>query len=153
MLRKILMLRIYKKFTKQKYYIRMIRKFRANKMIRDNMAEIFAKSGIKTITHIMEENEYLKMIKEKILEEAYEATDASDIVKIKGEIADTIEALYALCSFYEISLDEIEAIRVQKIANKGRFEKKIFCEVIEMDENNPMIDHYLENSEKYPEII
>lgn len=131
----------------------MIRKFKANKMIRDNLPEILANEDIKMSTHTMSSDEYLAMIKEKIMEEAYEATDENTEEKIKGEIADTIEALYALCAVHGFLLEDIEKIRLEKAATKGTFKKKIFCETIEMDENNLAISYYLKNSKKYPEII
>lgn len=129
-------------------------KFQANKLIKDKMIEIFAKQGIQASTYIIDNQaEYEQMLKEKVVEEVYEATvTAKTTAKMMSEFVDAIEAIYTLCELHGITKEDIEKHRLEKAAEKGGYKSKIYCKTLEMDEDNPKLNHYLENSNRYPEI-
>ena len=39
----------------------------------------------------------------------------------------------------------------EKVSERGSFDKKIYCEYIEISENSESLKYLLDNSEKYPE--
>lgn len=99
-----------------------------NKLIRDRIPEIIEASGKTCKTEILSDDEYLKMIDVKLDEELAEYHKDQNI----EELADLIEVIYAAAKTRGYTLDELERVRAEKAAKRGRFEKKILLtEVIE----------------------
>ena len=130
------------------------RKFKFDKLIRDKLPTILHSEGIEISTRILENDaDYLKSLKDKLMEEAQEAIDATTEYHMQEELADVLEVIRALCLAYGFSYEKVEAIRQQKREAKGSYEKRIHAEFIEIGAENPMVDHYLANPEGYPEIF
>ena len=99
-----------------------------HKLVRDRIPEIIESSGKTCITEILSDEEYLKMVDEKFNEELAEYHKDQNI----EELADLLELIYAATIARGYSLEELEQVRAEKAANRGRFEKKILLkEVIE----------------------
>ena len=95
-----------------------------NKLVRDNIPEIMVNNGAKPITRILNDEEYLLELNKKLLEEVNEYLESGDIL----EIADIEEVLLAIIKTKDISLDEFNKIRIEKVNKRGSFDKKIFLE-------------------------
>ena len=99
-----------------------------NKLVRDRIPEIIEASGKAYKTEILSDDEYLKMIDAKLDEELAEYHKDQSI----EELADLIEVIHAAAKARGYTLDELERVRAEKAAKRGRFEKKILLtEVIE----------------------
>lgn len=99
-----------------------------NKLVRDRIPEIIEASGKTCKTEILPDDEYLKMIDAKLDEELAEYHKDQNI----EELADLIEVIHAAAKARGYTLDELERVRAEKAAKRGRFEKKILLtEVIE----------------------
>lgn len=99
-----------------------------NKLVRDRIPEIIEASGKAHKTEILSDDEYLKMIDAKLDEELAEYHKDQNI----EELADLIEVIHAAAKARGYTLDELERVRAEKAAKRGRFEKKILLtEVIE----------------------
>lgn len=99
-----------------------------NKLVRDRIPEIIEASGKTCKTEILPDDEYLKMIDEKLDEELAEYHKDQNI----EELADLIEVIYAATKARGYTLKELEQVRAEKAAKRGGFEKKILLkEVIE----------------------
>ena len=99
-----------------------------NKLVRDRIPEIIEASGKAYKTEILSDDEYLKMIDAKLDEELAEYHKDQNI----EELADLIEVIFAAAKARGYTLDELERVRAEKAAKRGRFEKKILLtEVIE----------------------
>ena len=106
-----------------------------NKLIRDNIPEIIEKTNKPFQTHILNEQEYITYLKEKLFEETKEVEEASTKEDMIGELADVLEIVDALASQYEITPKELQEKKDKKAAKNGKFDKKLFLEyVIEPDE-------------------
>lgn len=99
-----------------------------DKLVRDRIPEIISSSGRKPATHIAEDSEYWKRLKDKLVEEVKEFVEDGDE---KEEIADIFEVLYAIMDFRNINMEEVEGIRKKKAEKKGGFKGKIVLDRIE----------------------
>lgn len=98
-----------------------------HKLVRDHIPEIIEASGKKCKTEILSDNEYLKMIDEKLDEELAEYHKDQNI----EELADLIEVIYAAAKARGYTLEELEQVRAEKAAKRGGFEKKILLKEVE----------------------
>lgn len=99
-----------------------------NKLVRDLIPEIIQSSGKSCITAILSDEDYLRMIDAKLDEELAEYHKDQNI----EELADLLEVLYAAARARGYTLEQLEAVRTEKAANRGTFEKRLLLkEVIE----------------------
>lgn len=129
----------------------MLKKFKVEKLGRNNTVQRFINNNIDVKYHVLTQEEYLQALKAKLIEEAKEVACENTKEAILDEMADVIEVFYALCKEYKISTEELEQARLQKVEERGVFDKKIYIENITMEDSNPKIQYFLDNSEKYPE--
>ncbi len=101
-----------------------------DKLVRDKIPEIIEKSGNKCVIDILNDQEYLKKLDEKINEELLEFREEYSL----EELCDLLEVLYAIAKVKGYSLEEIEKMRLKKNEERGAFDKKILLkEVTEKD--------------------
>lgn len=93
-----------------------------NKLVRDRIPAIITESGKSCTTRILEDGEYLGYLDEKLNEELAEYQQSKSL----EELADLMEVIRAVVKARGFSLEELEAIRSQKAAQRGGFEHKIF---------------------------
>ncbi len=103
-----------------------------NKLVRDKIPEVLNKKWIDFEIRILSEKEKIKFLKEKLKEEVQELLDTEIREDKIWEFADIFEVLYSLAEENNISLEEIEKIRVNKKIERGGFEKWVF--LISVDE-------------------
>ena len=92
-----------------------------NKLVRDRIPEIIEASGAECKTEILSDGEYLKMLDAKLDEELAEYHKDRNI----EELADLLEVIRAAAIAHGYTLDELEAVRAKKAAERGGFEKRI----------------------------
>lgn len=93
-----------------------------NKLVRDNIPEIMLKNGAKPVTKILSDEEYLNELNIKLQEELNEYLLDGNI----EELADLEEVLLAILKLKNISFEEFEKIRKEKVNKRGAFNKKIY---------------------------
>ena len=98
-----------------------------NKLIRDRIPEIIENDHKTCATRILNDEEYLKCLKSKLLEECNEVINAEG-EDIKKEIADVLEALE---NTLHIDHQEVLSIKEKKARSNGAFDKKIYLEYVE----------------------
>lgn len=98
-----------------------------NKLIRDRIPEIIENDYKTCATRILNDEEYLKCLKSKLLEECHEVMNAEG-EDIKKEIADVLEVLE---NTLHIDHQEVLSIREKKARSNGAFDKKIYLEYVE----------------------
>ena len=97
------------------------------KLVRDKIPEIIKNSNKTPKTHIANNDEYWKELKDKLLEEVNEFLEDNN----SEELADIQEVLYAIYDFKGFSKEEIESIRSKKENERGGFKNKIILESVE----------------------
>jgi len=102
-----------------------------NKLVRDRIPEIIAKSGKKYSTKILDNSEYEKELKKKIFEELDEYMNADDNTNAVEEMADVLEIFCALAECHGTTIVEVEEVRKKKAEKRGGFKEKIFLIEVE----------------------
>ncbi len=102
-----------------------------NKLVRDRIPEIIVNSGKQCTFMTLSDDDYIAMLDAKLNEELAEYQES----KSMEELADLLEVIRSVAKARGSSIDEVEAIRRDKVAKRGGFEQKILlvevtdCEV------------------------
>jgi predicted house-cleaning noncanonical NTP pyrophosphatase (MazG superfamily) len=97
-----------------------------NKLVRDKIPQIIEKTGKEFSTEILNDEDYIKYLKEKSYEELDEYCAAETDGEAVEELADLLEIIHALSKHHGSSVDEVEAVRKHKADKRGGFEEKNF---------------------------
>ena len=97
------------------------------KLVRDRIPEIIEKEGRKPYVRILDDQEMMKCLENKLQEEVNEYVEDRSV----EELADILEVIYALCKMKGISKEELEQTRAVKEIDRGLFDAKIFLEYVE----------------------
>ncbi len=102
-----------------------------HKLVRDRIPEIIEASGKNCKIEILSDKEYLRMVDAKLDEELAEYHKDQNI----EELADLMEVIHAAAIARGYTLEQLEAIRLEKAIQRGSFEKKILLlEVFEKEQ-------------------
>lgn len=102
-----------------------------NKLVRDKIPEIINSEGRVAITRKLDDEEYLNELNQKLQEEVKEYLEENNV----EELADIVEVIYGILNSKNVSIEEFEIIRKNKVDRRGTFKKKIFLEkIIEEEE-------------------
>lgn len=102
-----------------------------NKLVRDNIPDIISESDKKPFIRILNEEEYNVSLINKLSEEYKElkevlSNDYFDNIDIAKELADFLEVGLAILKNKGMSEEEFNSIRLDKLRERGGFDKKIF---------------------------
>lgn len=95
-----------------------------NKLVRDKIEDIMIEKGAKPVTRILSNEEYLKELDKKLLEEVNEYLESKEV----EELADIEEVIIAILEAKNISRENLEEIRQTKVKKRGAFKRKLFLE-------------------------
>ncbi len=99
-----------------------------HKLVRDRIPEIIKKNeGLSAKTRVLDDDEYLKELNKKIKEELSEYLESGKI----EELADLEEVLRAILEYKNVSYEEFNNIREEKVRKRGAFKDRIYLEGIE----------------------
>lgn len=129
-----------------------IKYFKVEKLIRDKIPAILDSKGIVVNANAMVDQEFIYKLKDKLLEEAKEVLATSSSDELCEELADVLEVIHALSKANGLTIQQIEQKRLEKREIKGGFENKIYNSFMQIEENNPSINYYLNKPQQYPEI-
>ena len=101
-----------------------------NKLVRDRIPDIIMQSGKRTAYSFLSDEDYLARLDEKLNEELAEYQES----KSMEELADLLEVIRAVAAARGSSIEEVEAIRQDKAAKRGGFEKKILLTEVITDD-------------------
>lgn len=127
-------------------------RFKVDKLIRDKLPQIMRASGIQVFERVMEKDEYLKRLKDKLLEEAKEFIASGSEKEMREELADLLEVMLTLAKVYEMEFTDIQQAAEQKRADKGGFDNRIYNAFVEIEAGNPALSYYSDRPDQYPEI-
>jgi len=96
------------------------------KLVRDKIPQIIEAKGKEVSTIILSNEDYIKELKTKCLEEVEEYMKATTNEEAKEELADILEVLHAIAKTHGSSMEEIESIRLRKKQARGGFQERIF---------------------------
>ncbi len=102
------------------------------KLVRDLIPNIIKEQGKVPTTRILSDEEFIKELDKKLLEEVQEYLSDQNI----EEIADVMEVIYTLLDIHGWTFEDVEKVRKEKAQNRGSFKEKIFLESIENGREN-----------------
>ncbi len=96
------------------------------KLVRDLIPDIIEASGKTCVTRRLSDEEYIAALDAKLAEELaeYQADGSME------ELADLLEVMMAAAEARGHSFAEVEAIRREKAAKRGGFQRRIFLESV-----------------------
>ncbi|WP_034761754.1 nucleoside triphosphate pyrophosphohydrolase [Rossellomorea vietnamensis] len=97
-----------------------------NKLVRDKIPQIIESKGKEFSTKILNDEDYIKYLKEKANEELDEYYAAETDGEAVEELADLMEVIRALAKQHGSTIEEIEAVRRCKAEKRGGFQEKVF---------------------------
>ncbi len=92
-----------------------------HKLVRDRIPAIIRQKGGTCRTEVLSDEDYLRMLEAKLDEELAEYHETPNL----EELADLLEVLRATAVARGYTLDELEAARAQKAAERGGFAGRI----------------------------
>ena len=99
-----------------------------NKLVRDKILDIIERNeGKKPNFRILNSTDYLSELNIKLQEELKEYLESGEV----EELADLEEVLRAILSLKNVSYEEFEKIRIEKVKKRGGFEKRIYLESLD----------------------
>ncbi len=101
------------------------------KLVRDRIPEIIEASGRSCLWDVLETDEYVRRLDEKLNEELAEYQESKSL----EELADLAEVIRAVVKARGWTLTQLEQLRADKAAERGEFEKRIFLR--EVKERQP----------------
>lgn len=129
----------------------MARRFTFDKLVRDKIPEMLRSKGCEFQERYVEKEEYLPMLKLKLLEEVSELQQATETNEIIEEVADILEVLHATVKALGISFEQAEEYRISKRKERGGFDKGIFIPYVEIEETKPVVSYFCSKPEQYQE--
>lgn len=93
-----------------------------NKLVRDKIPRMIENQGEKPNFRIMEEEEYILALEQKLDEEVGEFHRD----KNTEELADILEVVFALAKTLDCSVDELMQVYQKKHDTRGGFDQRIF---------------------------
>ncbi|MBN9653272.1 nucleoside triphosphate pyrophosphohydrolase [Halobacillus sp. GSS1] len=102
-----------------------------NKLVRDKIPDIIAKSGKAYEVQPLSNEAYAKELEKKLVEETEEYLEAENNGESVEELADILELVRALAVRHGSSFDEVEEVRRRKAEERGAFEERIYLVKVE----------------------
>ncbi|WCR53540.1 MAG: hypothetical protein PG981_000562 [Wolbachia endosymbiont of Ctenocephalides orientis wCori] len=102
--------------------------FKIDKLVRDHTPEIMRSHGMVVYYRIMEKDEYVERLKNKLLEEAKEVIASKTPDETLEELADLVEVIHALGKESGLSIEQIEEKRISKRQEIGSFDNRIYID-------------------------
>ena len=97
-----------------------------SKLVRDRIPEIIESSGKSCVCEVLSDEQYIEMLDAKLNEELAEYQES----KSMEELADLLEVMWAVVRARGSSIEEVEAIRIEKAEERGGFEKKLLLKEV-----------------------
>lgn len=95
-----------------------------NKLVRDKIPTIIEKSGKVPVCHVADEEEYARVLKEKLWEEVREFSGSGEA----EELADILEVIKGLAANQGRDWEEITSMAEAKANERGRFRERFVLE-------------------------
>jgi predicted house-cleaning noncanonical NTP pyrophosphatase (MazG superfamily) len=130
-----------------------MKKFKTNKLVRDGIIKMMQDNGIKVNYEVLSDENLIKELKIKLVEEANEVLETTSKKDLIEEIGDVLEVIESLIKFAQLDKEEILNIKNKKKEKRGGFDKKFKTHFVEIEENNiNELEYYTTRPNQYPEI-
>ena len=115
-----------------------------NKLVRDKIPGIIRDAGKVPYYHReKDKKKILKLLKNKLIEEAKEVRDATSSGEMIMELADVYEVLITLAKQYNVSIDFIKYLAKEKREKNGGFKENIVLHMVISQEQEKDVDQFI----------
>jgi predicted house-cleaning noncanonical NTP pyrophosphatase (MazG superfamily) len=129
-----------------------MRTFRFDKIVRDLIPKRTLSQGGKVkLADLTAEERYGKLVNDKVDEELTEVRKAATKLERLEELADVIEVMYGAAEQLGATEAEVDSLRAKKTKEKGGFKKAPFVETVTVPDDNPWVQSFLDEPDRYPE--
>lgn len=97
-----------------------------NKLVRDKVPSLVTKDGGSYTMQLLQDDEHLKALKDKLKEEVDEFIVAETKEIQLDELVDIAEIIHSYLKMNNITINEFENLRITKRKAKGSFDRGIF---------------------------
>lgn len=97
------------------------------KLVRDKIPEIIMAEGNTPITRVLSDEEFSGYLSKKLNEETQEFLADGTV----EELVDIYEVLLAILEHMDVAFESFEALRIQKLLERGGFSKRIFLDSVQ----------------------
>jgi len=97
-----------------------------NKLIRDKIPEIIEDAGEKPKIKTLNQKDFVKELKKKVVEEAHELQKAKNKKDVLNELVDIQELIDALRKVHKVSLNKLINTQQEKNKKRGSFRKRLY---------------------------
>lgn len=101
-----------------------------NKLVRDKIPAIIKASGKTPIIETLADAEYIKMLNCKLQEEVKEYLESGSV----EELTDICEVMHAIMAYKNISIEEFQKVRMEKLQERGGFAERLLLVEVQEDE-------------------
>jgi predicted house-cleaning noncanonical NTP pyrophosphatase (MazG superfamily) len=107
-----------------------------DKLVRDKVPDAIRADGHTCHVEVLGPEEYVTQLKRKLVEEAREALEASSHDDLVLELADLMEVVRSLCAATGVTLEAVEAMRLQRQAERGGFDQRLLLRFVDRADLN-----------------
>ncbi len=129
-----------------------MRTFAYKKLVRDKIVEDVIKTGGTVKYKILKRTSYFIELKRKLLEEAKELINVTNLDEMLNELADIQEIIDNLLAFSGNSKQKLIQAQKSKNQKKGSFKKMHYIDHVSVADDSAWADHFLKRPDQYPEI-
>jgi predicted house-cleaning noncanonical NTP pyrophosphatase (MazG superfamily) len=128
------------------------RTFKQNKLVRDKIIEIMESKGSKLYSYKLNDHDFLKQLKIKLIEEASEVYKTQTKQELLDELSDIKEIIDSLLYIHNLTFKDLEFAQAKKHSEKGGYQERIFLTFAEHPKDSPQERYCLADPDKYPEV-
>lgn len=126
-----------------------VKKYIFNKLIRSKLPKRMEEEGVILSKKSLSKEDYIKELKNKIIEESLEVKESYDKESLTIELADVMEVIYSIANVSDISINDIENARLEKREINGFFSPDNYIYHIEVKTDNHKVINYLDNKKRH----
>ena len=124
--------------------------FKFAKLVRDKALQNLMAEGVLVQHEILPKGQMIKLLREKLLEEATEVAEEESREAIIEEMADLMQVVLTLMHELDINEGEVEQARIKKNRTTGAYEKALYIEKVMVEKGSDQEKHFLKQPHKYP---
>jgi predicted house-cleaning noncanonical NTP pyrophosphatase (MazG superfamily) len=99
-----------------------------DKLVRDGIPEYLTNKGLKSETRIVRDDELIRYLKQKLVEEAQEVEASNNPLE---ELGDMYEVMLALLQRLDLDWSDVQTAAEQKRLERGGFDHGIVLDTVE----------------------
>lgn len=130
-----------------------MRYFKFDRLVRDENVYQILQQGDLPKYRYADETEYVKLLKNKLLEVSQDLVNGKDNQFGLEELVDVMEIVECFLMFMNKNMRDLKTVQLKKRKKNGSFVKRIYVEYVRCEDRSKLLDYYLKNKNKYPELV